>query len=435
MKEFFVLGLSHHTAPLEIRERLALPPLALPEALAGLRQEANLKEALLLSTCNRVELYAVAQDDGGKNHARRWMEERARPAEIFQALYLREGKEAIRHAFRVASSLDSMVVGEPQILGQIKEAYRAAESNGAIGPVLRRVFTQAFAVARRVRRETAIASGSVSVSSVACDLAGQIFESMQGKRVLLIGAGKMAEAAARKLAQGGAKLFVLNRSLARAAELAARYGGEPRGFSELESELKLADIAISSTASTRFVVEYEAMREIVRERRYRPLFLIDIAVPRDVDPRVGALEGVFLYDIDDLRRVAEDNLLLRRKEAEAAEKIIEQEVASFERASRESSLKPIFGAIDAHVRKIIRQELEEVFGHKKSIEAKDIDRAIERAASKLLHPIFVELRRAAENGNIGWVTMVPRLFGISTKEIEKESTQKDPEPPPPLQKA
>ena len=236
MSEVFLLGISHKSSPVALREKLAVPAAEMASRLRDVAERAGLEEALMVSTCNRVELYGVASDAQGSARARTWLEARAQAngAEASGAgtlashLYAERGQDAVRHAFRVASSLDSMVVGEPQILGQVKEAYAAASSAGVLGSVLDRCFTKAFAVAKKVRTETGIAAGSVSVSSIACDLAAKIFEELRGKRVLLVGAGKMGESAAKHLAKQGAKLFVLNRSRERAVELAAACGGEPR---------------------------------------------------------------------------------------------------------------------------------------------------------------------------------------------------------------
>lgn len=415
MSDLFLLGVSHKSSPVALREKLAVPSGEMEGRLREVAGDAGLEEVLLVSTCNRVELYGVATDAQASLKARAWLESRAAPGEVAAHVYVQRGVEAVRHAFRVASSLDSMVVGEPQILGQVKEAYAAATSAGVMGAVLDRCFTKAFAVAKRVRSETGIASGAVSVSSIACDLAGRMFEDLRGKRVLLVGAGKMGESAAKHLAKQGAKLFVLNRSRERAVELAAACGGEPRSVSELASELAMADIAICSTSSDRFVITTELMKEVARARKYRTLFLIDIAVPRDVDPRVGQMENVFLYDVDDLQKVAEENLAVRRKEADLAEHIVEREVVEFETWRRQQNLKPLIVGLRAHVRGVVAAEIERTLpklGGDAAANKEALDRAIDAATNKLLHPVIAEIKRAADEGRAGALEDASRMFGL-----------------------
>jgi glutamyl-tRNA reductase len=425
VSEVFLLGISHRTSPVALREKLAVPSQEMEDKLRELSADAGLEEALLVSTCNRVELYGVAPDGQGAARARRWLEARTDPGELGMHLYLERGPEAVRHAFRVASSLDSMVVGEPQILGQVKEAYAKAVSAGVLGTVLDRCFTKAFAVAKKVRTETGIASGSVSVSSIACDLARQIFEDLRGKRVLLVGAGKMGESAAKHLAKQGAKLFVLNRSRERAVELAAACGGEPRGLTELASELAMADVAICSTSSDRFVITTDLMKEVARARKYRTLFLIDIAVPRDVDPRVGELENVFLYDVDDLSKVAQENLALRKKEADLAEKIVEREVAEFETWRRQQNLKPLIVGLRTHVRAVVAAEIERTLprlGGDPAANKEALDRAIDAATNKLLHPVLAEIKRAADDGRTHVLDDATRLFGLDPARLKESAS-------------
>jgi len=437
VSEVFLLGISHKSSPVALREKLAVPAADMANRLRDVAERAGLEEALMVSTCNRVELYGVASDAQGSARARSWLEAHAEASgagTLAAHLYAERGPEAVRHAFRVASSLDSMVVGEPQILGQVKEAYAAASSAGVLGSVLDRCFTKAFAVAKKVRTETGIAAGSVSVSSIACDLAAKIFEELRGKRVLLVGAGKMGESAAKHLAKQGARLFVLNRSRERAVELAAACGGEPRAASELASELALADIAICSTSSDRFVITTELMKEVARARKYRTLFLIDIAVPRDVDPRVGQMENVFLYDVDDLSKVASENLALRKKEADLAERIVEREVAEFETWRRQQNLKPLIVGLRAHVRAVMAAEIERTvprLGGDPAANREALDRAIDAATNKLLHPVLAEIKRAAEDGRSHLLEDAPRMFGLDLARL-KEPTPSTPPPAVPV---
>jgi glutamyl-tRNA reductase len=438
MSEIFVVGVSHRTSPVELRERLAVPSAELPAYVRAVAERAGLAEAIVISTCNRVEVYGVAGDPGAARRARALLASRLEPGVLEPHLYEHHGADAVRHAFRVAASLDSMVVGEPQILGQVKEAYTAASTAGVIGGLLDRCFTRALAVAKRVRKETAIAAGSVSVSSIAADLARKIFGELEGKRVLLVGAGKMGESAAKHLRKQGACLFVLNRSRERALELATACGGEPRALHELPSELALADVAITSTASDRFVVTVDLMKTVIRQRKHRPLFLIDIAVPRNVDPRVGEMDNVFVYDIDDLQKVAQDNLARRRREAEAAERIVEIETRQFEEWRRSLDLKPIIVGLRRHVREVLAAELERTLPRLSGDPARDraaLEKMIDAATSKLLHQPLSELKRAGETGDDRVIAVIRRLFpvdaaagGSGTRAAEPAASPDGPSP-------
>lgn len=421
--DIVVVGLSHHTAPVGLRERLAFNTEHLGDEVRTLLQTGPLGEGVLVSTCNRVEVYASSPDPvEAAAVIRRHLAHRAAPEDLSPYLYERWGREAVHHAFRVASSLDSMVVGEPQILGQVKQAYEAATSAGTVGPLLNRCFTHAFGVAKRVRSETGIAGGSVSVSSIACDLARKIFGDLNGRRVLLVGAGKMGEAAAKHLRKLGARLFVVNRSPERAQELATACNGQPRDYSELPSELISADVVITSTGSPRFIMVEDMVGSAMRARRRRPLFLIDIAVPRDVDPRVGEMDNVFLYDLDDLQKVAEENLAARRREARAAETIVEAEVTQFEQWRRSLEVKPTIVALRERFRRVIRHELERTMprlGKLEASERRSLERMCDAMVNKLLHPPTSQLRHGGdETDTTLLVDAVRRLFELH--EIEQE---------------
>ena len=398
---FVVVGLSHHTAPIELRERLALPADQAARELETLRERCHLDEALVVSTCNRVEVYGVSSaPTEALTRLRERFIERAASPNVQQSLYERWGSEAIRHTFRVAASLDSMVVGEPQILGQVKEALSLATMAGSVGTLLGRCFEQAFSVAKRVRGETAIAAGTVSVSSIACELAEKIFSSLEGRSVLLIGAGKMGENAAKRLARSGARLVVVNRSPARAAEVARACGGEARGIEQLSTELLHADVAISSTNSDRFIVTPEIMHEVIRGRKRRPIFLIDIAVPRDVDPRVGSMENVFLYDVDDLEKVAHENLAARRRAAGEAETIVERETAAFEHWLGTLAMTPTLVALRERFRSVVHDEVERTLGRLQHLDPKERDALkamAESIVNKLLHRPLTELKNHAQH--------------------------------------
>jgi len=332
--KLLITGLNHRTAPVEVRERLAFEAQALPDALDQLKQRPGLLEGMILSTCNRVEV-AVTADEGtdaglavegflaeSRSVARDW---------VAPHLYRYDGPDAIRHLFRVASSLDSMVVGEPQILGQMKAAYAVAKERGAISTAtsgfLDQVLTKAFNVAKRVRTETEIGESAVSVSYAAVALAREIFGSLKGQRVLVVGAGKMAESAARHLRRAGVlEILVTNRTRERAVALADEVSGRVIDYERFHEALPEVDILLASSGATSYIVTCEEMRAAISKRRNRPMFLIDIAVPRNIEPSANELDNVFLYDIDDLGKVVDTNLRGRLEVAQQAELIIVEEV-------------------------------------------------------------------------------------------------------------
>ncbi|MEM6954799.1 MAG: glutamyl-tRNA reductase [Myxococcota bacterium] len=423
MSDLCVVGVSHHTAELAVRERLAVEGDALRELLGALRG-GPLREGVVLSTCNRVEFYAHADAVAeAESHVRELLLARAPDVPVGDVLYTRSGRDAVRHAFRVASSLDSLVVGEPQILGQIKEAYDIAHRQGAVGTLLDRWFSRAFAVAKRVRSETSIAEGTVSVSSIATALAKKIFGELTARRVVLIGAGEMGEAAAKSLAGTGASLRVINRSPEKAKAVAKACGGEAREYEALASELAHADVVISTTASKRPILTETLMKGVTRARRFKPLFLIDIAVPRDVDPRVGKMSNVFLYDVDDLQQVAEENLAHRHKAAEAAERIVEVEVEEFETWRRSLELTPTIVGMRDRFSEIVHAELERTLGR---MDVSDTDRkALERMeralVNKLLHQPLTALKRDRD----------PALISASRRLFELDGTDEEEAQPQP----
>jgi glutamyl-tRNA reductase len=329
--KILLTGLNHKTAPVELRERLAVAPENLAIETQALLLHPGVREGLILSTCNRVELLVC--HDGDDPELPTYLNRHfSVDAQLLQPhLYEYRGAEAVRHLFRVAASLDSMVVGEPQILGQVKESYAAARSVGAVGPDLDRLLQSTFAVAKKVRTETRIGTSSVSIASVAVDLARKIFGSLEGKRVLLVGAGKMSELAARHLMQQGARsLLIANRTQDRAVRLAQKFKGHVVRFDDLHARADEADILITSTGSTEFLFRIPHAQQFLHRRRNRPMFFIDIAVPRDVDPEINRLEGIFLYDIDDLQSVAATNLADRSGEARRAEAILDQELIRYQ---------------------------------------------------------------------------------------------------------
>lgn len=421
MRDFVVVGLSHRTAPVEVRERLAVAPDRLEQELREIASNGRFDEALLISTCNRVELYATSADPtAAVQNAKEAFAGRLSDPVADDVLYQERGVDVIRHVFRVASSLDSLVVGEPQILGQVKEAFDAAKGAGTVGTLLGRCFTQAFATAKRVRHETGIAEGTVSVSSIACELAKKIFGNLEGRRTLLLGAGEMGESAARSLRQTGTQLHVVNRSEKRAQQLAEVCNGRAVPYERLSLELADADVVIASTASEKFILTPELMKGVVRTRRHRPLFIIDIAVPRDVDPRVGNMDNVFVYDVDDLQQVAEENLSVRAREAARAEQIVEEEVEAFLSWRRSLELAPTIVALRKRFGQIAAEELARTLPRLDG--ASSSDRAVLEAmgrslVNKLLHQPMTQLKAGAgEPDGAHLIDAVRRLFALSEEE-------------------
>jgi len=412
-----VVGLNHETAPVAMREALAFPKERLPEALARAREEAGLGEAVILSTCNRVEVYGRSAEDSRDAVAAFLARFHARaPGEIAPHLYRLEGEAAVRHAFRVASSLDSMVMGEPQILGQVKDAYEAAEKAGSLGSVLNALRNRSIAAARRARTETAIGRNAVSVSHVAVELARKIFGELRDRAVLLVGAGKMSEVAARQMVRDGARASVLGgRTFEKAEQLAAALGGRAAPFEELRRELAKADIVISGTGAPGIVIRREDVEAAQAARRGRPLFLIDIAVPRDVAADAAKVSGVFLYDLDDVKKVAEANLRERRKEASAAEAIVEEEIRGFLEWRRSLDVVPLLVELRRRADEIRKGEIEKArrrLGPLTPEQESALEAATSAIVNKLLHEPTVQLKQMAGTGQPEHVGFIRRLFGL-----------------------
>jgi len=403
-----VAGLSHKTAPIEIRERLALGRDALAPFLHGLLAGSGVGEAMVLSTCNRVEVVAAPGASGSLDACAqaclRALE--ALAPEIGRHLYHREGGAAVRHLFEVASSLDSMVLGEPQILGQLKDGFELARSAGTLGPVLHRTVPRAIRTAKRVRSETAIGAGQVSVPSVAVDLTRQIFGDFRKRTVLLIGSGEMAEAVARLLRGAGARLMVLGRTPERVEALAREVEGEPRTWNDLKASLVEADVVITSTSAPGYILDADMLRTARRSRRGREQSLIDLAVPRDVEPAVGELDGVFLYNIDDFSRLVAETISTRTKEAENARRIVEEETRGYERWADAEQATPVIVKLRSRLRQVLSVELERSFRgrlkHLGSEERAALLRMVEAVENRLLHGPTMRLRQAAaERGSQG----------------------------------
>ncbi len=427
--QLHLVGLSHHTAPVEVRERLDFPEKNLQASLKSLRACPGVAEALLLSTCNRVEV--VTRLDNGVEAlplvADFFARERKMDRdELEPFLYHYRQREAIRHIFRVASSLDSMVIGEPQILGQLKVSYAMARAAGTLGGLLEEVMSHAFATAKKVRSETGIAASAVSVSYAAVELAKKIFDSLEGKTVFLIGAGKMTELAARHLRRSGASsIFVANRTYARAEELATELDGEAIRFDELLDHIVKADIVISSTGSPVHIIKKEHGKKFLQARRNRPMFFIDIAVPRDIDPELNKLDNLFVYDIDDLQQVVEANKKQREHEAVAAERLVEFEVDRLLARLQQLEIGPTLAALQQRMHRLREEELAQA--KLKGLNAEQlaaVEEMSRRLVNKILHGPLVELKRVPEQPNgLQLVDFVRRMF-----QLKDTTDPKDKEP-------
>jgi glutamyl-tRNA reductase len=401
-----LIGVNHTTAPIEVRERLAIPAGRLAEATRTLVHQPGIREGIILSTCNRVELLTLQEVNSAAGpDLLRFLEEyfAIATATITPHLYEYREREAVRHLFRVASSLDSMVVGEPQILGQVKESYTIAREVGAVSGSLDSLIQRAFTVAKKVRSETQIGSSSVSVASVAVDLARKIFGSLQGKSVLLVGAGKMSELAARHLIQQGAShILVANRTLERAERIAAQFNGSVIPFDELYDQAARADIVITSTGSPEKLFGRSHGQHFLQSRRNRPMFFIDIAVPRDVDPRMNEVEGCFVYDIDDLQQVAQANLADRSREAQAAESIVTREVDKYQQRVQSLDATPAIRSLQEHAEALRQAELRRTAPKLTGLTAEQqaaVDALTRSLTNKFLHAPMTALREAARGGD------------------------------------
>lgn len=431
---FQLIGVNHTTAPVDVREQLAIPESRLREALDRLMQVSGVDEGLILCTCNRVEV--LAQTTNGSADLRGFLREylNREPRSYEPHLYEYRERDAVRHLFRVASSLDSMVVGEPQILGQVKDAYAIARAAGAVRSYLDLLLTRAFAVAKRVRTETAIGSSSVSIASVAVELAGKIFGVLEGKNVCLVGAGKMSELAARHLlAKGAGPIFVANRTYERAQALAARFGGSAVRFDDIYEYCGQADIVITSTGSPTTIFRREHGEKFLSRRKHRPMFFIDIAVPRDVHPEMNKLDGIFVYDMDDLQDAVASHVESRRHEAERAESIIAIEVERFEARLHSLHLAPTIVSLQDQFETIRQAELDRVRGRlgTLTVEQEQAIEALSRGiVNKILHTPLRSLKSAA--GGPEMTTLIAsfrRIFDLETKATVMDEGKADSQNP------
>ena len=407
-----VFGLNHRTAPIDVRERIVFDAVRLPQALGALSAQSGIQEGLIVSTCNRTEIYCVA-DTGGESLPDWLASWSGGNPQLKDCLYRLEGADAVRHVFSVASGLDSMILGEPQILGQLKDAYRAAQQAGTAGSQLNRLFQTTFSVAKRVRTETAIGASAVSVASAGIQLARRIFTGFERHTALLVGAGDMIELAARHLhAQKIGNMIIANRSLDRAQRLAAAFKASAISLDALDAHLAQADIVVSSTASPGHVIGLEATRTAIAERRRRPVFMLDLAVPRDIDPRVAGLEDVYLYTIDDLREVIDENIKARQEEADAAVHLIADEVERFMSGLKARDAVPLIRDLRGQAEAAREQTLEQA--RRMLAAGKPADEVLEFLAAtltnRLLHGPSTALREAAESGDAELAAAAARLL-------------------------
>lgn len=418
-----LIGLSHNTAPIELRERYAHETRDLEVALAKVRSLPGVEEVVIVSTCNRVEYYVAGAVEPTvlNQQLKLYLQTFSglKPSDLESHLYAHQGQDALQHLFRVASSLDSMVLGEPQILGQVKDAFRAAEEAGTARGALGRSFQKAFSVAKRVRTETGIAENAVSMSFAAVELGREIFDTLHGRKVLLVGAGKMAGLAAKHLmASGVESVRVASRSLQSAARLAEEIGAQASSLTDLPMLLQEADIVISSTAAPHAIIDKKMMSKVIRKRRYRSILLVDIAVPRDVDPQVGELDNVFVYDVDDLQQVLELNRAERQKEADAAEVLIEDELSAYARWVKSQQVVPVIKALRQHAMSIVEREMARtVKGLPTDAKVHKSVRAMGTAiVNKMLHPVQQQLKEAGASGDPQ--AMVDTLMELFELEVD-----------------
>jgi len=420
--KLWITGVNHKTAPVEVRERLAFDQNSLPAALSALKHTPGLAEGMILSTCNRVEIAVLAEDGVDPQGSLTQFLHRARQIEpdwVKPYLYGYQERDAIRHLFRVAASLDSMVVGEPQILGQLKSAYAMAKAHGTVGGNLEHVITRAFSVAKRVRSETGIGESAVSVSYAAVELAREIFGSLADKKVMIVGAGKMSELAARHLNRAGApEIFVTNRTLARAEEMAALFQGKIVEYDRFLSVLPEIDILIASSGAPFYILRKDQMRRVIEARRNKPVFLIDIAVPRNIEPAVNELDNVYLYDIDDLQKVVESNVGERKKKAEHAERIIAEEVDRMVQRLKAREVAPTIVGLQEQLEQIRQSEIERVRGKLGALtpQQEEAVQALTRGIiNKVAHGTISELRRQAGHPNgVHIIEAIRKVFRLDT---------------------
>ncbi|MBI5681594.1 MAG: glutamyl-tRNA reductase [Deltaproteobacteria bacterium] len=399
-----IVGLSHKTAPVEIREKLSFPAETIAVSLNKLCSNSSINEGVIVSTCNRVEIFAITPDvEKGLWQVKRFLSEyhNVQIDALEEHLYTYTGDGAVQHLFKVAAGLDSMVIGEPQIFGQIKDAYGYAVQYKTAGIIINKLFHKAFSVAKRIRTETNIGSSAVSISYAAVELARKIFGKMEGKAAMLIGAGEMAELAARHLLNNGVnEILIANRSYERAVEMARTFKGTPIMFREFGHYLKRVDVVIVSTAAPRYIIMPIQIEDVIKERKNKPMFFIDISVPRNIDPLINNIDNVYLYNIDDLQGVIEANLKERQKEARLAENITHDEVAKFCRWIKSLNVVPTIISLRKKFDEIKKGELNEALSSLKDLsdeQKKTIEKMADAIIKKVMHDPVTHLKKESHN--------------------------------------
>lgn len=420
MQDIYLIGLNHKTAPVELRECIAFSEPEAVQAMAALRQHAAIREVVLFSTCNRVEVLFVARDGEAalaavKGYLTEYKKTAGLPFE--ESLYLHQGAEAVRHVFRVAASLDSMMVGEPQILGQIKAAYRMATQEKSTGVILNRLLHRTFFVAKRIRSETGIGDHAVSISYAAIELGRKIFGTLAGKNVLLVGAGEMAELAVEHLIRHRVgDVRVANRTFSNAVALAKRYQGRPIHFEEISDVLATADIIISSTGAPDFVILPKHVKAVMRGRKNRPLFFIDIAVPRDIDPKINRMPNAYVYDIDDLKGVVDENMDDRAREALKAGRLVDEAVIHFCDWYESLNVVPTIVAMRNKMETIADAEIRRTLQglpHLTESDRAAFSRMKTALINKMLHHPTLFLKRKDVHGDMAtYLDAIQRLFQL-----------------------
>jgi glutamyl-tRNA reductase len=431
-----IVGLNHDTAVIDVREKVAFDGEKLGRAVDALKKSPGIRENIILSTCNRVEIYANTVDnEKGAESIKKFIadfHEIPRDA-LEKSLYVYSGRKALRHIFRVASSLDSMMVGEPQILGQLKDSFDFALKKKSTSVLLNKLMKKSISVAKRVRTETKIGESAVSISFAAVELAKKIFEDLSTKTFMLIGAGEMAELAARHLINNGVKdVLVTNRTFERAEELASEFNGKAVSFDAFIQELVHTDIVICSTGAPNHILKQEQIHKIMKQRKNRPVFIIDISVPRNIDPAINKIDNIYLYDIDDLQGIVSTNIEERGREAEKAEKIVDEEIESFLKWLASLSAVPTIVALRKKVEAIRDEELQKSLNKLDRLgekEIKSIEALTSSIVNKLIHFPTVALKSEKEDREI-IIDVISRVFGLNTaiqeeSEKDKENREQD----------
>lgn len=422
-----VIGLSHKTTPVEIREKVSFPETKLKEALDTIKGYSEIKEVIILSTCNRVEIYTVVKDiNKGIENVKNFISSyhNIDPLELEKCLYIHTEEKSIQHLFRVISSLESMIVGEPQIFGQLKVAYQASFSNKTTGLIFNTLFKNAISVGKKVRTETDIAKSAVSISFAAVELAKKIFNSIEGKTVMIIGAGKMSELTAKHLINNGvSKVIIANRTFERAFEMAKIFNGTPIRFEDIILNVSNVDIVISSTGAPKFIIGCDEAHKIIKARKNKPIFFIDIAVPRDIDPRVNEIDNIFLYDIDDLKEVVNTNIQERAKEIPKVESIISNEMSAFLKWYNTREMVPVITMMTRQMEEIRIKEFEKTIRKLKNATEteKNFINAMSKAiVNKILHNPIIKLKKvSADDDGYLYSNIVKEIFDL------KEQTSSD----------